>query len=82
MPDIPEELAQRVSLLSAREKAQLALHLLESLEPAENGAIDEAWRQEAESRLDAVERGEAQTVSMEDVFAKLDLRQKPKRLSS
>jgi len=74
MLEIPKELEQRVSQLSADEKARLALYLLESLEPAEDGDIDEAWRAEAEARLSAVEAGTAETISAEDVFAKLDRR--------
>ena len=40
------------------ERAQLALFLLESLEPAEGGGIEEAWRIEAESHLSEIEREE------------------------
>jgi putative addiction module component (TIGR02574 family) len=74
MPEIPEELERRVSQLSADEKARWALYLLKSLEPAEDGDIDAAWRVEAETRLSAIETGMAHTVSAEDVFAKLKQR--------
>ena len=66
-----KELEQRTSQLSDTDKAHLVLFLLESLEPADGGNIDEAWRIEAEARLAAVDRGEARTVSADDVFAKL-----------
>jgi putative addiction module component (TIGR02574 family) len=66
-----KELEQRISQLDATDKARLVLFLLESLEPADDGDVEEAWRIEAEARLDAVERGEADTVSADDVFAKL-----------
>ena len=46
----------------------MALFLLESLEPAEAGGVEEAWRIEAESRLSEIERGEARLVPAEEVF--------------
>lgn len=74
MSHIPEDLEQRIALLSADEKARLALYLLETLEPAEAGDIDAAWCQEAQARLAAVAQGEAQTSSADEVFANLDRR--------
>lgn len=69
-----KELEQRTSQLSDTDKAHLILFLLESLESADDGDIDEAWRIEAEARLQAIEREEARTVPAEDVFAKLSRR--------
>lgn len=69
-----KELEQRTSQLSDTDKAHLIMFLLESLEPADAGDIDEAWRIEAEARLDAVERGEASTIPANEVFAKLNRR--------
>lgn len=65
------ELEQKASQLSEDERAQLALFLLESLEPTEDGGIEEAWRIEAESRLSEIERGEARLVPAEEVFENL-----------
>lgn len=53
-----KELEQRTSQLSDTDKAHLIMFLLESIEPADGGDIDEAWRIEAEARLDAVDRGQ------------------------
>lgn len=69
-----EELELRALQLPAEQKARLALHLLESLEPADSGDVEDAWRREAESRLNAVASGTAQTISADDVFAKLERR--------
>ena len=69
-----KELEQRTSQLSDTDKAHLIMFLLESIEPADGGDIDEAWRIEAEARLDAVERGQASTVPADEVFAKLSRR--------
>ena len=65
------ELEQRASRLSDDERAQLALFLLETLEPSEDGDIEEAWRIEAESRLAEIERGEARLTPAKDVFENL-----------
>ena len=65
------ELEQKASQLSDDERAQLALFLLESLEPTEDGGVEEAWRIEAESRLYEIERGEARLVPAEEVFENL-----------
>ena len=65
------ELEQKVTQLSADERAQLALFLLQSLEPADEGDIDEAWRVESERRLAQIESGEVQSVAGDDVFARV-----------
>ena len=61
--------------LSAEERAQLALFLLQSLEPADEGNMEEAWRIEAERRLDQIEGGDARLVPGDEVFARLQRRQ-------
>lgn len=68
------ELEQKASQLSDTERAQLALFLLESLEPSEDVGVEEAWRIEAESRLSEIERGEARLVPAEEVFENLHRR--------
>ena len=68
------ELEQKASQLTADERAELALFLLETLEPADSGDIESAWQIEAESRLAEIKRGEATLVSAEDVFDKLHRR--------
>ena len=65
------ELEQKASQLTADERAELALFLLETLEPADSGDIESAWQIEAESRLAEIKRGEATLVSSENVFDKL-----------
>ena len=65
------ELEQKVTQLSADERAQLALFLLQSLEPADEGDIDEAWRVESERRLAQIESGEVKSVPGDDVFARV-----------
>lgn len=50
-------------------RAAAAQALLSSLDKPDP-EIGEIWAREAEARIDEIERGEAETVSAEDVFAK------------
>lgn len=68
------ELEQKASQLTPEERAELALFLLETLEPADSGDIESAWQIEAESRLAEIKRGEATLESSENVFDKLHRR--------
>lgn len=63
------EIQQELAELPAKERAKLALALVESLEPEEEGDIAEAWRVEAERRLEQYRRGEITAVPGEQVFA-------------
>ena len=69
MADILTELEQKAAQLSPEERAQLALFLIRSLEPSDQGDIEEAWRIEAEARWAEIQRGEAKTVPGSDVLA-------------
>lgn len=68
------DLEQRAAHLTLDERAQFALHLLESLEAGESGDIEATWRTEAESRLEQVERSDAILSPAEQVFDKLQQR--------
>ncbi|USX26712.1 addiction module protein [Oxalobacteraceae bacterium OTU3CINTB1] len=68
------ELEQRISQLNDADKAHLLFFLLESLESTDRDNIEEAWRIEAEARLEAVGRGDAITVPAQEVFTNLDRR--------
>ena len=63
--DIEHELSQ----LPTHERAKLALALVESLEPQEEGDIAEAWRAEAERRLEQLQRGEIEAIPAAQAFA-------------
>ena len=65
------ELEQKASQLPAEERARFALSLIESLEPADEGDIEEAWRVEAERRWSEIQTGNAQLVPGDGVFAKV-----------
>ena len=67
------ELEREARLLSPEERAQLVDALLDSLRDAKPGEVEAAWSVEIESRVAAYERGDAQFVPAEDVFAKARL---------
>ncbi|MFO1332909.1 MAG: addiction module protein [Rubrivivax sp.] len=68
-----DELARQIEGLSSDEREELLNRIL--LMPAENQAeIDASWLAEAERRLDAIERGEVQTIPWEVVRGELGLK--------
>lgn len=54
------------------ERAEIVEKLLSSFEFADRNAVDELWAREAESRIDAYERGEISTIPAKDVFGKIE----------
>jgi len=62
--------------LPRSERAQIALHLLDSLEREESSvshdAIETAWVQESLRRLEAYRRGEMKAYPAEEVIAELE----------
>ena len=65
------EIEQQARALPAEDRARLALVLIQSLETADEGSVEEAWRVETESRWAAIERGEAQTTPASEVLAEV-----------
>jgi putative addiction module component (TIGR02574 family) len=62
--------------LSPSSKVMLAEHLLKSLDNENQEEIDKAWVEEAEKRIEEIEKGEIQTISKEQVFKELNLKRK------
>jgi putative addiction module component (TIGR02574 family) len=65
------QIEQQARALSDDERARLALSLIESLEPADAGDVETAWRAEIEARLAAYDRGEVKAIPGEEVFAEI-----------
>ncbi len=57
--------------LSPNERAEVAEQLIASLEEAPDTAVEEAWQQEVQRRLQQVERGEVKTIPWEEVQRRL-----------
>ncbi|MDR3555415.1 MAG: addiction module protein [Syntrophobacteraceae bacterium] len=66
------EVLKEALALPPAERAEIAEHLLSSLDPPSREAIDVLWAKEAEERLDAFDRGEIKTISAKQVFEQLD----------
>jgi putative addiction module component (TIGR02574 family) len=70
MTDRSNQVLKDALSLSPTERAELAEHVLASLDTPERRRIDQAWAAESEERLDAFERGEIADISAEDVFGR------------
>jgi len=68
-------------LLDEKERAQLALDLLESLDPPDSrltaAEIEATWNAEALRRIELFDRGEMATISAEDLHAGVPLPDEP-----
>jgi putative addiction module component (TIGR02574 family) len=71
MPESLTELEERARRLSTEDRARLALALIESLEPADTGNIEEAWLAEAQRRSAQLDRGEVKTIPAAETFAEV-----------
>ena len=71
MPHTLAEIEQQARDLPAQERARLALALIQSLEPTDEGDVEEAWRVEVEARWASIERSAAETISAPEVFAEI-----------
>lgn len=60
--------------LSPIERAELIDELLRSFGPPQDSALANAWKAEAESRIDAYESGRLSANSAEAVFARINKR--------
>ena len=60
--------------LSPIERADLIDELLRSFDPPQDSALADAWKAEAESRIDAYEAGRLSADSAKAVFARINKR--------
>ena len=63
------ELKHKAAELSAEDRAHFALSLIQSLEPMDEGNMEEAWQRETERRWSEIESGAARLVPGDEVFA-------------
>ncbi|MCP4138435.1 MAG: addiction module protein [bacterium] len=66
------QILEEALTLSPEERAELAEQLFSTLDLSFQKKNDELWAREAESRIDAYERGEIETVSAKDVFDRIN----------
>ena len=65
-------LEDQISRLPDRERARLALRLLESLEPGSEENVDELWLDEAERRLENYDKGLTDARDAEEAIAEIE----------
>ncbi len=63
------EVESQARMLSESERARLALTLIESLDPLDDGDVADAWRIEIDRRWREIESGTAVTIPASEVFA-------------
>jgi putative addiction module component (TIGR02574 family) len=66
----PREIELEALQLPPKERARLAQRLLASLDPESDRDAEQAWLEEAESRLDELEAGKVAGIPAEQVFEK------------
>ena len=71
---LPEKIVDDALELPAEVRFHLVGRLLESLNPAPPDGIEQAWAAECEQRISAVDRGDAELIPGETVFADLRLK--------
>ncbi|MCH8024749.1 MAG: addiction module protein [Candidatus Marinimicrobia bacterium] len=67
-----EEVLEKALELPPMERAELVENLLASFEFPSRKDKDALWAEEAESRIDAFERGEIAAIPAKDVFEKIE----------
>ncbi len=63
---------EQAARLSHRERARLALRLIESLEPGRDEDVSELWLDEAERRLRKYDEGGARARDAEEVISDIE----------
>ncbi|MBI4691311.1 MAG: addiction module protein [Nitrospirae bacterium] len=67
-----EQILSEALELPPMERAELVENLLSSFEFPSRKKIDDLWAQEAESRIDAFDRGEISAIPAKEVFEKIE----------
>jgi putative addiction module component (TIGR02574 family) len=64
------ELLKQALTLSDKERAELASHLIDSLDPTVEPDAELAWREEIARRLEEVESGRVKTIPWDEIQRK------------
>lgn len=75
MPEPRDKILAKALELPPLERAELVEDLLSSFQFSSRKAVDALWAQEAESRIDAYERGEMTAIPAAEVFGKIEKQQ-------
>lgn len=66
-----EQIAEEALALPSEARALLADRLVESLDPAEDGYVQQLWMAEARQRRDDVRNGRVQTIPGDEALAQV-----------
>lgn len=67
-----KNLEKQVQTLAPKERARLALKLIESLDPGSDEDAEDLWLDEAEQRLSEYDAGNAEARPVDDVISEID----------
>ena len=68
----PKTIEKDAAKLSHRERARLALRLIESLDPGKDEDVDEVWLAEAERRLRDYDSGKTKARNANDALEEIE----------
>ena len=71
MSNTLSDLIKDAARLPEHERAELALALIESLDGPPDPDVERAWEAEIERRVRQLEKGEAELIAAEEVFARI-----------
>jgi hypothetical protein len=67
-----QEIQDQAAQLPHRQRARLALRLIESLEPGQDENVDELWLEEAERRLKNYDAGVSQADDADEAISDIE----------
>jgi putative addiction module component (TIGR02574 family) len=67
-----QKIEKQAQELSPKERARLALKLIESLDPGEDEDVEELWLDEAERRLADYDAGKTKARPADEVFSEIE----------
>lgn len=67
-----QSIEDQAAQLPQRERARLALRLIESLEPGQDENVEELWLDEAERRLKEYDEGKTQADDAEEAISDIE----------
>ena len=67
-----EKVLREALNLSPQERAEVLQRLLATFQEPPDAELDELWAQESEDRLDAFDRGDLDSASAKEVFARIE----------
>ena len=76
MPSDTTTIQDEAARIPHRERARLALRLIESLDPGEDEDVSEIWLAEAERRLEAYDEGTIEARDIDDALCEIEQRLK------